>query len=57
MAAHSMGDKPGEMMTLAILANGLSFAKLYDQAIPYADQSIAVAKANPEIGYTDRQYG
>src|SRR5206468_2770288 len=56
LAAHAMGDKPGEMMTLAILASGLSFAKLYDQALTYADQSVAIAKGNPDIGFPHVAY-
>ncbi len=51
MGAHRMGDKPGEMLMLAILANGLNFTRLYGQALPYAEQAISIAQANPEIGY------
>jgi tetratricopeptide (TPR) repeat protein len=56
MGAHSIGDKPGEMLTLAILANGLNFTKLYGQALPYAEQSISLAKSNPDIGYPHVAY-
>jgi tetratricopeptide (TPR) repeat protein len=56
MGAHAMGDKPGEMLILAILANGLNFSKLYGQALPLADQSINLAKSTPEIGYPHVAY-
>jgi CHAT domain-containing protein len=56
LAAHSMGDKPGEMMILTILADGLSLGKLYTQAIPYADKTIAVAKSDSDMGYPDVAY-
>lgn len=56
MGAHAMGDKPGEMMILAILANGLNFSKLYGQALPLADRSINLAKTTPDVGYPHVAY-
>jgi hypothetical protein len=56
IGAHAMGDKPGETLCLAILANGLNFAKLYGQALPFAEQSIKLAKDDPNIGYPHVAY-
>ena len=50
-AAHALGDKPGEMLALSILANGLNYTKLYGQSLPYAEQAIKLAKEDPDIGY------
>ena len=49
--ASSLGDKPGQMMALTILANGLIASNLYEQALPFADQAIKVASQDPQIGY------
>ncbi len=51
IAAHAIGDKPGEMMALAILAHGLTLMKLHSQALPYIEQALKVAKSDPDIGF------
>ena len=55
-AAHAQGDKPGEMLALAMLAHGLSLARLYEQALPYVEQSLKVAVSDPDIGYPQVTY-
>lgn len=51
LGATKIGDVAGEVRDLAIISEGMVEAKMYEQAIGYADKALALSKSNPDMGY------
>jgi len=50
-AATANGDAGGQILYLAVIGNGLTELKMYEQALPYFDQALKLAAATPDSGY------
>jgi CHAT domain-containing protein/tetratricopeptide (TPR) repeat protein len=50
-AAAAAKDAGAQIRFLTVLGTGLVYTKLYEQALPYLDQALQIAKATPDAGY------
>lgn len=51
LGAVAGGDRPAQARFMGAIGTGLSFTGIYGEALSYLDRALAVAAADPEMGY------
>jgi len=51
LGAVASGDRPAQARFMGAIGTGLSFTGIYAEALSYLDRALAVAAADPEMGY------
>ena len=50
-AATAAGDAGAQIRFLTVLGTGFVYTKLYEQALPYLEKALQLARATPDAGY------